>query len=115
IEGNAIVIEVPPGHRHWLEPIELIPRIQGFGPVEELVTGHGWGANGDAHRVYITGERAVCPPISGGAISGGRSNRREFLRHHLPHHEFLNLAGDDHRVSAHEPRPGGTSHFTGVP
>jgi hypothetical protein len=56
IEGNAVVIEVSPGHRNRFEPIELIPRILGFGPVEELLAGHGWDATGDAHGVHASGE-----------------------------------------------------------
>jgi hypothetical protein len=49
------------------------------------------------------------------AISSERSNRREFLRHHLPRHDFLNLASDGYRVFAHEPSPGGTLQSTDVP
>ena len=39
IEGNAIGVEVSPGHRHGLGAVELIAHVLRFGPVEELVAG----------------------------------------------------------------------------
>ena len=60
IDRDLIVIEVPPGHRHRLKPIEFVAPSLGFSPVEELVSGHGWDAERGAHGVHSSKRRANC-------------------------------------------------------